>query len=177
MVNDKNRGFTLIEMIVVITILGILAVIAAPRFLNYSSDARASAVEGLKGALVSGASLVHAKSVIQDVDSGTDYVDFNDDGVDDINVRSGYPRVAASCNNFVAELSVWLNMTIDASCEQNADAEWYGVTEQNMFHFMPQGYTATSQNCYVTYTTASKNEGNGWEDTDSAEIVMDTSGC
>ena len=47
----RQGGFTLIEMVVVIVILGILAVTAAPRFLNLQDDARNSALQGLKGAI------------------------------------------------------------------------------------------------------------------------------
>ncbi|WP_431786370.1 type II secretion system protein [Vibrio harveyi] len=47
----RQGGFTLIELVVVIVILGILAVTAAPRFLNLQDDARASSLRGLKGAI------------------------------------------------------------------------------------------------------------------------------
>ncbi len=46
------KGFTLIELVVVIVILGILAVTAAPRFLNIQGDARAAVIEGVRGAVV-----------------------------------------------------------------------------------------------------------------------------
>lgn len=48
----RQGGFTLIELVVVIVILGILAVTAAPRFLNLQDDARESALQGLKGAMM-----------------------------------------------------------------------------------------------------------------------------
>ena len=57
-----ESGFTLIELIVVIVILGILAVTAAAKFMNLSSDASASVVKGLAGALRSSSSMVYAKS-------------------------------------------------------------------------------------------------------------------
>ncbi|WP_428462161.1 type II secretion system protein [Photobacterium kagoshimensis] len=50
----KNKGFTLIELVVVIVILGILAVTAAPRFMNMQVDARNSALQAMKGAMTSG---------------------------------------------------------------------------------------------------------------------------
>ena len=45
----RQQGFTLIELIVVIVILGILAVTAAPKFMNLTSDANASVVKSLAG--------------------------------------------------------------------------------------------------------------------------------
>lgn len=47
----KQKGFTLVELIIVIVILGILAVTAAPRFLNFSGDAKESVLLSLKGAI------------------------------------------------------------------------------------------------------------------------------
>lgn len=65
---NNNKGFTLIELIVVIVILGILAVTAAPKFIDLQSDARKSALQGLKGAMSSAAQMVYGKAVIQGKD-------------------------------------------------------------------------------------------------------------
>lgn len=59
--NVKQAGFTLVELIVVIVVLGILAATALPKFVNVSQDARRASVEGLTGALRSSVSLVQAK--------------------------------------------------------------------------------------------------------------------
>ncbi|WP_417878189.1 type II secretion system protein [Vibrio sp.] len=61
----RQGGFTLIELVVVIVILGILAVTAAPRFLNLQSDARESALQGLKGAMDGAAGIVYGKAAIE----------------------------------------------------------------------------------------------------------------
>ncbi|WP_159656839.1 type II secretion system protein [Vibrio atypicus] len=60
----RQGGFTLIELVVVIVILGILAVTAAPRFLNLQSDARASSLQGLKGAMQGAAGIVYGSAAI-----------------------------------------------------------------------------------------------------------------
>lgn len=67
----KQSGFTLIELVLVIVILGILSAVALPRFSDISSDARIATLEGLAGSVRSAATIARATQLAQGLGSST----------------------------------------------------------------------------------------------------------
>ncbi len=61
---SKQAGFTLIELVVVIVILGLLAAAALPRFINVTTDARIASLNGIAGGLRTAASLARAEYIV-----------------------------------------------------------------------------------------------------------------
>ncbi|MCW8887349.1 MAG: type II secretion system GspH family protein [Motiliproteus sp.] len=89
----KQSGFTIIELIVVIALLGILSAVALPRFINVTDDAHNAAVEGAGAGFATGIALLKAQVVANGDLGGTNVDDVDGYGEDptlDVNTN-GYP--------------------------------------------------------------------------------------
>jgi MSHA pilin protein MshA len=131
MTRPNQRGFTLIELVVVIVILGILAAFAVPKFMGLEDQARVAAVNAMGGSLQSAASMAHgvAEATGQTGATGTITVD----GAT-VNLAYGYPTAAA--------ISTLLQSTSGFTTAAAGGGEKFTVNG------------APTATCYVNYTAA-----------------------
>ena len=145
---NTQQGFTLIELVVVIVILGILAATALPRFINLSDEARTASVNGIAGSLRSAVVIVQAKFLA--VGAGTSPVTMNDATTVAVSTTTGIPTGAlAGIGSAVTGLTAAEGITPDYATAT-------AVT------FRPTGGSATCQAVY-----------NG----DTGVVTTSTGGC
>ncbi|MFC4701141.1 prepilin-type N-terminal cleavage/methylation domain-containing protein [Glaciecola siphonariae] len=159
---DSELGFTLIELIIVIVILGILGAVAAPKFVDIAGDAHRARLEKLASDLKTTANLVHAKALTQKKAKGLQEVE-----VDNVTIEthSGYPSGWFDRSvRFLISLDDQFNTQRSNMC--NNDWCGYGNATQlpdgtpvqgRAAIIFPNGYDATKK-CYVTYNNAEDGE-------------------
>ncbi len=162
----KQSGFTLIELVVVIIILGILAVTAAPKFLNLQGDARKSTVSGLEAAIKGADSLIVSKALIAGVEN------IAVGAAPAVKVGPGNTEVLLNYGHALPQWEDSLQNMLDVDAGIGTDSEWVYLESGNTIYFYPQGQATppTAGTCYVSYT-------NELTSYDSIKVKKDVSGC
>lgn len=156
--DGRRAGFTLIELVIVITIVGILAAVALPRFVNLQRDARISKVQAIFGAIKAASYLAKARceldlaqAIAGQCTSSNGKVNMDGALVDMVN---RYPDATSTGIDVAAQVSSGEGLTIT----QGAGTRTYDVVG-----------ASDPATCRISYTAAAANQ--------APLITLNTSGC
>lgn len=167
----KNDGFTLIELVVVIVILGILAATAAPKFINIQDDARQATMLAMKGSLKSAESMVAMKIRVAPNGLNGNQNTYTLSNGQNIRVRGGLPDgrwdlTFTHLVDFEDIAQVSSNNCNDDSlkwCVRQRGQNWFNsrgyatLGTGRGFVIFPSGNNLNQDQCYIYYINQNNN--------------------
>lgn len=153
---QQQRGFTLIELIIVIVILGILAVTAAPKFIDLQGDAKKSTVIAVQGAINSVLTLTHGKALMSSQTGATGTITVDNQSVATV---FGYLKHTEDLTGFLdIDTAMAANFVAGAGAAA-ADQPGVGHSVVLLYNFDDTLYdysTETTAGCLIYYTEATQ---------------------
>ncbi len=175
---NKQQGFTLIELVIVIVLLAILSVTTAPKFIDLTSDAKGATLDSIGGSMNSAMELIYARALIKGEHTGTGLIQIS--GVD-IPLYNGYPSVQGS-DSFAqinAQVKAWLE--IDAvdrnTARRNRNAATFFTDKSTRNNQIYIFYTADYDQKSVTFKCQIRYENPETTTPQKPTISIETDAC
>ncbi|WP_283164264.1 prepilin-type N-terminal cleavage/methylation domain-containing protein [Shewanella corallii] len=160
---SSQQGFTLIELVIVIIILGIVATAAAPKFINLQSDAKVNVLHGIAGQIESTTDMVKAKARVQGLVPVAEEPGMGP-ALQEYVVDFGFGKVEVDWRNLCPEAQGevvdgdaamtfrdFMNIDLTGGLKDSLDNQYYKIGYK-----LPLSGAPTNEGCYVVYDSFGK---------------------
>lgn len=157
----SERGFTLVELIIVIVLLGILAVVAVPKFINATDDARDNVIEQFFTQVNSTLEMYHGFAQVKGKTSGEQTLTLEENG--DYAFIDGYPRTRSDVTSPAQYFFDLMNLGLKSNQTLSGNTRTMQVAQANTYEsdtVARIGFGTndlTAGNCYVEYQLDANN--------------------